>query len=614
MDDDNGSLLFRLGLVTAGFESRLETAGTKMGLFKNKWDAAFQIVQGSAIIGFLDAMIERGGQIRDTADAFDISTDSLQALDFAAQQAGASTETLHNAYGVLKSKAADAATGNKQVAESLATLGINADEFVRASVDRQLEMVAKGAANAADQTEAYGAVVDLIGQKNAPRLNSVLKDLASEGLDGATESAKKFGQVLSEDAINRADALSDRLVILKNGLLNVGGAILNFGLAALENVGKTAAAVVNAVDGIQTDWDGGATAIKKAAVAAEQVNVAFKGTRATSEDIKKLEEAKLELSMAGQTAQQKLNALTEEYGKKIAEANQHAATSKEYIQAMTDALKIQKDIAEQTLKIDEQREKAAKGVHDVEIEYQKHLEETVTANLRYLTLQAKGVFNLTEQEKLEFQVLEMGFKIRQNNAEIEDALKKPVEERTQLEKEHLRTLLTQHDTLQTQLDAKNGIINATKDQAAAEKQVTAQVQATNNALMEGYKITVQTEYGKDETQLTDRELQEKITNLQNQLFDLNSQNDAINPGAAYLNDQLAAYINGQLGNALKEQNDRTNFRRDVTLYGEDRALGLRSAFDEDRYKSYINDTNLQKVATDTLQAIDDRLSTILKRA
>ncbi len=594
-----------MGLNDTEFQQKL---GASVGHVKNfaaKAENAFNLVAGAAAVGFFSKLLEHAGAIQDTAEALDVTTDSLQAMNFTAKQSGVSVENLHAAYGILKGKASDAANGNKEVVAALERLGIKAADFIRLPVDRQLELIAKGAANAEDKTKAFGAVADLIGTKNAPRMNAMLQQLAAEGLDGVTDSARKLGQVIESDTIQKMDDLGDRWDALKNTVFTAGSKVFEGWAKIGDWVGGAAAAVVNAVQGIDTAWEEARLGAEKAEAAIEKVNVAMKGTAATADELKKAAEAQAKaeesMAVAKLDAAQKLEFYEEKLLKSYQERWKWDKDTKE-------ALAAQAQINETLVKLNDVRKKQGEDIAKEATEFEKKTRLERELQIELLKLEYKGVGNLSALERIRYDQLQLITKQKTEQALIDQLLEKGVKNLTKEEAETLKELLKATGETGKQIAAKKTLIDTINAQTSAEKGATAEVTKQVdevyrlNDAWDRFMVTVSRTGTKDNTKLTDAQLAEKVAKLQSQ-FDKDRISDPYGKWDYMKTEQL-----GDLENAKREQALRSTFRREVGLYGETRALSMHSAFDEDRLKSYLRAADETKKAADGIAELNQRLS------
>jgi hypothetical protein len=115
---------------------------------------------------------------------------------------------------------------NKEAVNSWARLGVSAKDVIRASPAELLEVVSQKFAAAGTDGAAFGAVLDIIGARNAPQLTEALQRLAAEGFGKLAADAEAAGQVLSDATAKRLDAFGDAVGRWKRRFLGGVGEML----------------------------------------------------------------------------------------------------------------------------------------------------------------------------------------------------------------------------------------------------------------------------------------------------------------------------------------------------------------------------------------------------
>ncbi len=421
---EESSMWWKLGLNNAEFVSKLGESVEKTGDFAEKLHKAFEVVEGGALIVFLEKLISKGAEIKTTAEQLEVTTDSVQALNFAAANANVSTETLQNALGHLKIKSAEAAEGNAQANDALKKLNINAAEFVNLPVDRQLESIAKAADSAEDRSAAFAAITELLGAKAAPRLTAMLKELAEQGLDGTTASAKSLGQVIESGTIDRMEKLENRIGQVKNGFVTFGATVLEGWGKIADLFGTAAAVMVNSVQGIDTSLGGLDEKLAKGEAALEKLNVTLKGTKASSEEIAKAQEAQAKAqeaaTLAAMESAEKIAYFQDKVINLAIEKTKYDANTKEALKLQTDIMETQAKLAEQV---------------------KKEREETTKVEIDRFNQQSKQL----DAERAEMTTVEKINSLRAEEAGLSEDLAKLDKDSKEYAAEHNRLLEVQKD-------------------------------------------------------------------------------------------------------------------------------------------------------------------------
>jgi hypothetical protein len=192
--------------------------------------------------------INAGSAITDMAVATNTGIEEIQALNYAAQEAGASQEQMANLLVRVQKSAADAKRGLSTAKEAFKLLNISVDEFIDMSPEQMLEQVGKALVDAGDDTRAYGAALDLLGTRNAPKLMEVMKRLGSEGFDSISSKAKQAGQVMTDELARDMDRTADALEEFGTRVTNISALIVSKVLDIADAFGTMAGAAVYGLD------------------------------------------------------------------------------------------------------------------------------------------------------------------------------------------------------------------------------------------------------------------------------------------------------------------------------------------------------------------------------
>lgn len=164
------------------------------------------LLGGLAIGSLITSALRLGDQLQDTAAQMGITTDQLQALNFAAEETGLGMSQAQSAFDAFTRKVGDAASGSKEAVRQFEALGISIHD-----AEGNLRPIADLAAEAAqkitgigNETQKASAASDLFGRAGV-RMVPLLAEL-SGGWEKLTEKASAAGQVMSEETVN---ALAD---------------------------------------------------------------------------------------------------------------------------------------------------------------------------------------------------------------------------------------------------------------------------------------------------------------------------------------------------------------------------------------------------------------------
>lgn len=144
-----------------------------------------------------------------------ISTENLQAFQYAEDFIGVSTDTIADSLKDLTTKMSDAVNGNEDVIEKFDQLGVSiydADGNLRNAEDTFWDVV-DSLGEMSNQTERDALAMDLINE-SAQKLNPLI-EIGSEGFKKYADEAENVGYILSNDqlkALTAVDEAQNRLL------------------------------------------------------------------------------------------------------------------------------------------------------------------------------------------------------------------------------------------------------------------------------------------------------------------------------------------------------------------------------------------------------------------
>lgn len=542
-----------------------------------------------AILGFFKSVIEKGGALQDLSDRLQVGTDELQAWDFAVRQAGGSSEQANMTWDKSRKALDSLAAGQDTAIKQFAALGLKATDFVGLDLPSSLEKIARAYSENTDRAGAYDAVTDILGSKTAPALNAVLLQLGAEGFPAFVKGAEAAGQVMSKEAIARMDEFGDRVDALKGQLTTFGAvAFTAFGRLG-DLVGITAAMVVNSMDGITTSINRADFVQEKLAnTVVGKVLPALVETNEQKQKAKDIDEARTKfddiLTKGARDLLEPAQRLTEL-------KREMKDQARKAVEAGSDELAMQNAMNKQAALAVEYR-KLAKSEQDKLTAAMRLDKDT---ELEYAALVLKAAKGLTYEEQLRLDVFNLQRAELKRQLEVKLLLAKGVENLSAAERETLAALLTQGDTIKEQIRMKQLLIANISGQVTEEKKVTSELQNQLSIKQVSFSI----KKGKADQDLSDRELQEKLNNLSNDmgnrlisvrtggaggLFDWTKKGDRFNDPNQF--DPLINLVQGELDAAQAEAARRAAFRRQYAQEGE-KAFSHYSAFDEQTLRQYI---------------------------
>lgn len=206
-----------LGVLSTGFKAFSVAAA---GIFAGKFVSSVRSAAASL------------GQISDQADKLGLTTDSLQELRFAAEQAGVKVKSFDVGFQRFTRRAADAAAGNKALAKTFADFNIeltNQDGRLKSNEALFLEF-ADAIKASDDQGKRILKTFQLFDTEGVDLVR--LLQQGSGAINEFRDRAREMGAVIDESLIRKSDEADKQLAALSR----VIGANLKPALAALAPV------------------------------------------------------------------------------------------------------------------------------------------------------------------------------------------------------------------------------------------------------------------------------------------------------------------------------------------------------------------------------------------
>lgn len=599
-----------LGLNISQFEKGLKKADSKFDSFQQGLAAVGVSLGAMEMVRFVKEQGQLADALTQTAENLGVTTDNLQALQFAAKRANLDSGTLTQVLGRLKLSAAEAADGTGTQAQALKVLGIKAEEFFRLAPDRQMEALAKAYTGASNQAEAFAATGDILGNRVVPRLTGMMKELAEQGLDGVKKSAMDAGVVIGGQLLDDMTRFQRRTEevqgVLANWGMNIAGAVDKF----TTGLGIMAANVDNFFNGIKTDTTALEDTLAKTVEPVAEIATHFKGTKATAEQLNKLAESELKLKEARLDKENKSTPLVAELLRLTVTASKYHKDTKEYVEATVKADAIRVKLAEEHLKHLEEQKKTIEGIYG-ELGKKQEAEDAAAeallsteqklANAGALRDMFERQIRENKKTGLDTSLLE-AYQTEQQY-KIEQLILGQAAERRVTE-EGLTEEIVKQKVHSGEITANEGVrLETAIKTLGVQKKQTAELERQ-------LKITFQIR-GRGDDELSDDVLAEKVKTLKNDL--VRRQATALQGGvytgldAQY--DPLRSFERNQIASVEKELSLRNRVRSLVPSVGESTAkilLGV-DAGEFERLLKFVKEQPEAKRTADALERIDSKL-------
>ena len=218
---------------TAGLSKSLDKAEGRVSKFKKKASkalgavkkaaAGFAIAGGAALVAFgvkaVTSFADAGDEIHKMAARTGFGTEALSELKFAAEQSGASLESIEKASKRMASTIFDAEMGLLGAKDALAALGLTAEDLKGLSPETQFQIIADKLGAVEDASTKAAIAQDIFGRSGAELIP--LMNEGAEGMAALRQEARDLGVVFSQDAANSAADFKDAQNELKSAVNGV---------------------------------------------------------------------------------------------------------------------------------------------------------------------------------------------------------------------------------------------------------------------------------------------------------------------------------------------------------------------------------------------------------
>jgi predicted lactoylglutathione lyase len=233
------ALSFQFKADGSGYKRGLENMRQETKRFasgvKGMLGGAFAL---TAVVAGLKRIADKFDRIHKLSIRFGASAESIQRLGFAAEQNGASMETMAKAMAQGNRSAQEAANGLKTYTRAFDALNINVEEFKNLNQEEQMYAIADAYRSATNKNQALAAAQQILG-RSALELVPLLK-LGSEEMKKLSEDIT----TLTNDQVASFAAANDALNRYKTQITGVVGVfVAHFvrGFQLLVTVGAQAA-------------------------------------------------------------------------------------------------------------------------------------------------------------------------------------------------------------------------------------------------------------------------------------------------------------------------------------------------------------------------------------
>lgn len=201
-----------MGADTKGLEQGLQKAEKKASRFTSSVKAKFAGMLGAAVLArTAKHIIDFGASIGDLSDRVGVSAETLQTMQFAAEQNGSSAAEASKAIEKLSKSIGEAEIGSKLYADGFKRLGVELKDTEGNLRDTEaiLMDVADGMAEMEDPALRVKTAYDLMGRGGTAMIQFMKE--GSNAIDGYNKKLKENGMMLENAQVKQLQAASGEL-------------------------------------------------------------------------------------------------------------------------------------------------------------------------------------------------------------------------------------------------------------------------------------------------------------------------------------------------------------------------------------------------------------------
>lgn len=208
-----GELAVNVVARTGGMNAGLSRAQKNLKRFQSVASNIAAGIAGAfsiyAIRGMINDFTELGDSFDKMSQRTGVSVEALSGLKFAAEQSGASIETVETGIRNMQRVLLDVQQGSTTAAKTLQMLGLNINELKTLSPEQQFLEMAKAIAKIDDPSRQAALAMELFG-KSGTQLLPMLRQ-GEAGIEQLMAEAKRLGIVMSEDDAKAAADFRDAM-------------------------------------------------------------------------------------------------------------------------------------------------------------------------------------------------------------------------------------------------------------------------------------------------------------------------------------------------------------------------------------------------------------------
>lgn len=183
--------------------------------------AAAMSAAGAVVAGaFVRAQLDSIDALAKTADGLGITTQKLQALQHVGQLTGSTTEEINKSLARMERRLGEVARIGGAGAVALEDLGLNIDDIIKMTPDKQLEALSTALVGVENQAVKASIANDIFGRSGLKMLK-LMEELKDKGLTPAQRELEQLGFAMNRVDAAKVEAANDAMLRFQKAIQGV---------------------------------------------------------------------------------------------------------------------------------------------------------------------------------------------------------------------------------------------------------------------------------------------------------------------------------------------------------------------------------------------------------
>lgn len=226
---DDGTLSAQFRKITGSLDSLEKNVSKTSSLISSGFKALGAAAAAVSIVRLASEALEYAESIKVASDRTGIAVDQIQRLQFIAEQADVSFESVTGSVNKFQKNLTE---GSTQTTATLKRLGLSITELNSLNPDEQFLRIGSAIAAIQSPAERAAAAINLFGRGGTELLP--LLNLGAAGVQQLSASFDELGISISGDALAKVNEAGDALDRLKSSVKGLGVELLSLAAPALE--------------------------------------------------------------------------------------------------------------------------------------------------------------------------------------------------------------------------------------------------------------------------------------------------------------------------------------------------------------------------------------------